>query len=277
MTSDVHPWPLVLRDAIPWRGGDAIIDERLNAMRTLVDHPMAVVTAKRHRVVVTAPGSDDHHSVTIRNALVGGHDGDGGRTTWLAIGRAIQLRIEDIQDGAGDTDLADSTIEDVRRHVHGLKSLWSIREARFANAADVPLERTPELELRRTLLSSAVDTCIAQVGSAMSMQGMLDDVSFSIITSMHRPPSLELKRSNGKIGQSNIYHSGPTQFPEMSGAISSTFDQRLRGCMVGQNASNHLTLRCCEAVKGEVSPMDVMETLRARTDRRLEALPVEFS
>ena len=277
MTPYVHPCPLILRDAIPGRGGDAIIDERLRAMTSLVDHPMATVTAKRHRVVVTAPGTDGHHSVTIRNALVGGHDGDGGRTTWLAIGRAIQLRIEDIQDGAGDTDLADSTIDDVRQHVHGLRSLWSIRESRFTNAADLPLERSPELELRQALISSAVDACMGHVGSAMSMQGMMDDISFSIITSMHRPPRLELKKSTGKIGQSNVYHSGPTQFTEMSKAICSTFDQRIRGCMVGQKSTNHLTLTKCEAAKGEISPMGVMDTLRVLTNHRFEGLPVKFA
>lgn len=277
MTRKAHPCALVLRDALPWRGGDSVIDERLHAMTTLVEHPMAVVTALRHRAVVKAPGSDDHHSVTIRNALVGGRDGDGGRTTWLAIGRAIQLRVEDIQDGAGDTDLSGTTIEDVRRHVHGLVDVWRAREARIVRAEDQPIQRTRAHVERDLLLERAVQTCTGHISAALSIEGATEDAFYQIVTSMHRPPSVEIRKSATAIGSGRLHTPGHTQFPRMSRALEATIDRGLRGCMIGEGGNNHITLRPCVARHADVSPADAMETLRRRTDPRFSGLPVEFS
>lgn len=277
MTQKVDPCALVLRDALPWRGGDSIIDERLHAMATLVDHPMAVVTALRHRAVIKAPGSDDHHSVTIRNALVGGRDGDGGRTTWLAIGRAIQLRIEDIQDGSGDTELSGTTIEDARRHVHGIIDVWRAREARIVRAEDEPIRRTCAHVERDLLLERAVQACTGHISAALSMEGVTEDAFYQIVTSMHRPPSVEIRRSAAAIGSGRVHTPGHTQFPRMSRALEATIDPRLRGCMIGEGGNNHITLRPCVARHADVSPADAMETLRRRTDPTHSRLPVEFS
>lgn len=275
---DVVPAPFVLRDLMPYSGEDTLFDERFSIMERTLAHPRARITgAKRNRVTLSVPESDDPHSIVIRNAYVGGRDGDGAQTVWLAIGKSIMLRIEDLCPGAGQEDLTTFDVEAITRKVAGMIDLWRTR--RSGGSRDDG--RGPPIGVRQEaaadLLDAAMSACTSHVSVCSSLAGRTGDAFVQILVGLHEEPRVVVAADGSRIGKGHVNAPYATRHQEMSKALKGLVDPRLRGCMLARGARGmHVVFRPSVPRTGFVGPADPMHVLRHHADATFSDLPTEF-
>lgn len=272
------PMPLVHRDLLPWRGGDPLFEERFAAVLHLLRDPAATVArSSRHRVVVSAPGSRDPHSVTIRNSYVGGRDGDGGQTLWLSVGRSISMRIEDLNDTVAIDDLSTFSVDDVKRRFERLLDLWRIRTCAAPHASDVPPEG-PEFERTNALFDQALDRIVTHVAVVCAVNGTTTMPYVQIVAGLHESPKVVIRSDYAALGLGQMARRHSTQHPILSSALERMIDPDLRGCMIERgDLPMHLRLTPMASRAATVAPADPMVVLRHHADPAYADLPMDFS
>jgi hypothetical protein len=275
---EIHPAPFVLRDLMPYRGEDALFDERFSTMERTLAHPGARVTrAKRNRVTLSVPGSDDPHSIVIRNSYVGGRDGDGGQTVWLCMGRSIMVRIEDLCPGAGQDDLRGFDVERISRRVMGMVELWRTRRSSGHRDDGREPPTGPRHDATCALLDAAMSACTNHVSVCASLAGVAGDAFVQILVGLHETPEVVVVADGSTIGKGHVNGPCTTRHPEMSKTLGRLVDQRLRGCMIARGTQPmHVVLRPSVPRTGFVGPADPMHVLRHHADPVFSGLPTEF-
>jgi hypothetical protein len=270
--------PLVHRDLVPWRGGDAAFDERLAAVSSLLAEPAAtVVQSSKNRVVVSAPGSRNPHSVTIRNSFVGGRDGDGGQTIWLSVGRSIALRIENLNDPVAIDDLSTFSVRDVADRFARFRDLWSVRTAAAPHPDDVaPTGRA--FEEMTALFDAALERVVSHVAAVCTVTGTTTRPLVQIVAGLDQKPQVVIKSDVAVIGRGHMARRHATDHPILSAALERLVDPDLRGCMIEHgSASMHLCFTPMVSRACVVQPADAMTALRHHADPAHAGIPMEFA
>jgi len=272
------PMPLVHRDLVPWRGGDPVFEERFATISALLADPAAtIVKSTRHRVVLSAPGSRNPHSVTIRNSYVGGRDGNGGQTLWLSVGRSIALRIENLNDRDTIEDLSSFSLQDVAGRFERFVELWRIRTAAELHVDDRP-PTGHDFERTNALFDEALGRVVSHVAAVCTVTGAKTAPYVQIVVGLDQTPKVVIRQDSAAIGKGHMARRHQTEHPVLSAALESLIDPDLRGCMIEHGAqSMHLCFTPMVSRSAIVAPADAMAVLRHHADPTYSGIPMEFS